>query len=155
MSYLSRNDIDGMIRRKADFTGTIMSDDAAIEHVDSFEGCAGVIDAGQDGRGYRFIGVRQHDESWMVKAGCRWFTIEESLLHWGRKDNQDALRRVQKIIDGASNYAAIDPMTVGRLMALLAALDPERPVVVHDGDEGIDYPVLGVRIERGRTIISH
>ena len=42
---------------------------------------ASIIDAGQDARGYRFVGV-QHDCGLMIAAGCRWFTLAEALTHW-------------------------------------------------------------------------
>ena len=57
-------------------------------------GAKGIVNAGMDWRGHLFIGV-QRDDGWMVKAGCRWFTISEAKDHW--KDNQDALCRVAVI----------------------------------------------------------
>jgi hypothetical protein len=57
---------------------------------------AGVIDAGFDPRGYRFIGIN-HDDGWRVKAGCRWFTMAEAERHWSRKENDDALARLNVI----------------------------------------------------------
>ena len=38
----------------------------------------------QDIRGYSFIHAVLHDK-WMVRAGCRFFTIQESREHWGSK----------------------------------------------------------------------
>ena len=54
----------------------------------------GIVCAGYDPRGYRFVGVR-HDDGWMVAAGCRWFTVPEAKEHW--KGNRDALARVAVI----------------------------------------------------------
>lgn len=60
-------------------------------------GAIGVICAGTDRRGYRFVGVK-HEDGWRVAAGCRWFTIPEAIEHWTKKDNRDALSRVNTII---------------------------------------------------------
>ena len=54
----------------------------------------GIVCAGHDKRGYRFVGV-WHDPVWMVAAGCCWFTIAEAKEHW--KNNRDALLRVHLI----------------------------------------------------------
>ena len=53
-----------------------------------------LIDAGQEYRGYRFVGVPQDNEI-MISAGCRWFTLAEALEHW--KDNPEALAKVRMI----------------------------------------------------------
>jgi hypothetical protein len=42
----------------------------------------GIIDGGQDSRGYRFLAIRQHDVPYRILAGCRWFTREEAREHW-------------------------------------------------------------------------
>jgi uncharacterized protein YjbI with pentapeptide repeats len=57
-------------------------------------GAIGIVCAGYDPRGYRFVGVR-HDGEWTVAAGCRWFTIAEAKDHWA--NNRDALARVAVI----------------------------------------------------------
>ena len=59
----------------------------------------GIVDAGEDTRGYRFVGVRQ-EMSYRIFAGCRWFTPEEAEAHWGAKGNQDALLRCAVIRNG-------------------------------------------------------
>ena len=56
-------------------------------------GARGIICAGTEPRGYRFLGVR-HADQWYVAAGCRWFTIPQAVAHWTQKDNKDALARV-------------------------------------------------------------
>ncbi len=56
-----------------------------------------LIDAGQDHRGYRFVGVPT-GEGLRILAGCRWFSLEEAKAHW--VDNRDALARVA-FIEGA------------------------------------------------------
>jgi len=53
----------------------------------------GIICAGTDPRGYRFVGI-----SWAggprILAGCRWFTYAKAIAHWTAKGNADALARV-------------------------------------------------------------
>ena len=39
------------------------------------------IDAGEDMRGYRFIGV-QNRRGLHIAAGCNWFTLHEAMAHW-------------------------------------------------------------------------
>lgn len=56
-------------------------------------GATGIICAGYDPRGYRFLGVR-HADQWYVAAGCRWFTIPQAIAHWTAQKNRDALARV-------------------------------------------------------------
>ncbi|HEY2617481.1 MAG TPA: pentapeptide repeat-containing protein [Acetobacteraceae bacterium] len=65
-----------------------------------FTHCYGVVDAGFDNRGYRFVGIwHPKEQTWMVKAGCRWFTMEEAEEHWGPDDmdNRDAMARLAVI----------------------------------------------------------
>jgi uncharacterized protein YjbI with pentapeptide repeats len=52
-------------------------------------GAVGVRDAGCDGRGYRFILIE--GDTPMVKAGCRWFTLDEARAHWVDGTEQRAL----------------------------------------------------------------
>ena len=68
---------------------------ANLFHANLFH-AIGIIDAGQDPRGYRFVGVRQ-GESMRIYAGCRDFTIEEAERHWTEAGNKDALIRVSLI----------------------------------------------------------
>jgi len=77
----------GAVLTCADLTGAVLTR------------AVGIIDAGQDPRGYRFVGV-QHDDSWRVAAGCRWFTIAEARAHWA--NNRDALARVSVIENGGA-----------------------------------------------------
>lgn len=71
---------------------------ADINGANVFHG-GGIIDAGIDNRGYRFIGIN-YGEEWMVKAGCRWFSIENAKHHWEVGPNHDALARVGVIEAG-------------------------------------------------------
>lgn len=80
----------------ADFTGASLRD-ADIKDA-NFTDCIGLIDAGIDDREYRFIGVKQADGSWRIKAGCRWFAFHQAYRHWQDKDNQDAIARVDDIL---------------------------------------------------------
>ena len=57
-------------------------------------GAVGVIDAGSDPRGYRFVGVR-HSDGWRIAAGCRWFTITEAREHW--RNNRSILARLDVV----------------------------------------------------------
>ena len=56
----------------------------------------GIVCAGTDRRGYRFVGVL-HVDGWRVAAGCRWFTLPEAVAHWTAKGNHDALARLAVI----------------------------------------------------------
>ena len=67
-----------------------------------FTNAIGLFDAGRDPRGYRFLGVKQSDDTWMIKAGCRWFTVEQAEDHWALCENDDALARVAQIVGAAS-----------------------------------------------------
>ena len=57
------------------------------------DGASGIICAGFDPGGYRFLGVR-HADQWYVAAGFRWFTIPAAIAHWTAAKNRDALARV-------------------------------------------------------------
>ena len=60
----------------------------------------GMIHGGKDSRGYHFFGFPQRGE-YRIFAGCRNFTPEEALAHWGPggpSDRPDCLALVQKII---------------------------------------------------------
>jgi uncharacterized protein YjbI with pentapeptide repeats len=58
-------------------------------------GACGIICAGYDTRGYRFLGVKQDDVPWHVLAGCRWFAPNKAREHW--RNNKDALARLAVI----------------------------------------------------------
>lgn len=66
---------------------------------DFYRGNEGVVDAGRDARGYRFMGY-WYANAWHIAAGCRWYDKEEALSHWGPDDraNKDAMRRVRLIL---------------------------------------------------------
>lgn len=105
MPYLSETDVARLIATKGDLTDIDLSDADTDLQALNFAGCKGVIDAGFDDRGYRFLGIKQGD-SWKIKAGCRWFDVEEAYDHWGGKGNHDATRRVGLIV-----AASISPST--------------------------------------------
>ena len=75
--------------RDANLNGADLRD-AKLHSVEGF------ICAGSDPRGYHFFGV-SHASGWIVKAGCRWFTIQEAIDHWSAAGNKDALLRVAVI----------------------------------------------------------
>jgi hypothetical protein len=63
-------------------------------------GAVGVIDAGHDSRGYRFVAVQQEDVPYRILAGCRWFTLAEAWEHWGAPgvpSNPESVHRVLMI----------------------------------------------------------
>ena len=58
-----------------------------------------IISAGEDSRGYTFAAVLQ-DGEWRIRAGCRDFSIDEALEHWGpdgESDNPECLALVEKL----------------------------------------------------------
>lgn len=60
---------------------------------------ATAIDAGQDIRGYRFVGI-PYDDGIRIAAGCRWFTLAEAREHWAgddRPSNAECRERVEMI----------------------------------------------------------
>jgi hypothetical protein len=88
---LSGADLSGAYLSGADLSGAILSGaDLRL--------AKGVVNAGEDPRGYLFLGVApDQGGGWMVKAGCRWFTLTKAEAHWKAKGNQDALHRVALI----------------------------------------------------------
>ncbi len=56
-----------------------------------------LIDAGQDHRGYRFVGVPAK-EGLRILAGCRWFSECEAVVHWTKAENLEALAKVRSIV---------------------------------------------------------
>lgn len=44
-------------------------------------GAKGIVRLGPSTDGYEFFGVN-HGETVMIKAGCRWFSVEEAKEHW-------------------------------------------------------------------------
>ena len=47
-----------------------------------FWNCLGVLDAGQDARGYRFLAFRNETHGYMVSAGCHWMKRQDAIEHW-------------------------------------------------------------------------
>ena len=54
---------------------------------------ATLIDAGQESRGYRFVGVPT--DGVRILAGCRWFTVTKAREHWS--GNPEALAKASLI----------------------------------------------------------
>ena len=75
------------------------------------ENCAGLkallIEAGNDSRGYNFIGILLYDQ-WFVSAGCHFLSIADARRHWGKggvSDRPDCLALVEKIAAQAAKRA--------------------------------------------------
>ena len=82
-AYLSGADLSGVYLRGANLSGADLRG-AYLSGVDlsgAYLSGAYLIDAGQDERGYRFVGIRQDGEL-KIHAGCRWFNLEEAKAHW-------------------------------------------------------------------------
>lgn len=61
----------------------------------------GMIHGGKDSRGYHFFGFPQSGK-YRIFAGCRNFTLDEAIAHWGPggpSDRPDCLALVEKIVD--------------------------------------------------------
>jgi len=103
----------------ADFTGaimvnTIMAGTEATNNAD-FTDAVGFAHGGIDGRGHHFFGIwfdgttspwDSHTlyKGWMVKAGCRWFTLDQAREHWSEDYDSDGVWEecsalVEKIAD--------------------------------------------------------
>jgi hypothetical protein len=93
-AYLNRAYLSGAYLRGANLRGANLIDANLIDA--DLIGATGILCAGTDPRGYRFVGVR-HDSGTMILAGCRWFTVAEAVAHWSTKGNRDALARVNRI----------------------------------------------------------
>ncbi len=74
-AYLRGADLRGADLRGADLRGADLSG-------------ASLIDAGQDQRGYRFIGWL-HDGTIRIGAGCHDFTLAEATAHWASAHASD------------------------------------------------------------------
>jgi len=53
---------------------------------------------------YDWFGV-WHDDQWMVKAGCRWFTLAEAKSHW-MDDSYDRSQSVKSTVGFALKWLA-------------------------------------------------
>ena len=42
----------------------------------------GLLDAGFDRRGYRFLAMKDRTGEWVIKAGCRWLRLDDAYKHW-------------------------------------------------------------------------
>ena len=74
---LSGADLRGADLRGADLYG------ADLRGAD-LRGASGILVLGQDSRGFRWGVVLPADATGqpMIKAGCRWFTVEQARAHW-------------------------------------------------------------------------
>lgn len=92
--------LGGVTRMTVAAFGAMPKED--VERID-VTGCTsrtGMIHGGEDSRGYYFFGFLQCGE-YRIFAGCRNFTPEEALAHWGPggpSNRPDCLTLVQKII---------------------------------------------------------
>ena len=97
---LSGADLRGAYLSGADLRGAGLSGadlrDADLSGADLRD--ADLIDAGQDSRGYRFVG--HYCKAVRIIAGCRNFTINEAKDHWA--NNPEALAKVVLIETVAS-----------------------------------------------------
>jgi len=89
-AYLSMANLSGADLSGADLSGADLS---MANLAGAYLSGANLIDAGQDSRGYRFIGVPTNGLH--IMAGCRWFTLDEAREHW--QDNPEAGNKVAAI----------------------------------------------------------
>ena len=83
-AYLGGADLNGADLGGADLGGADLGG--------AYLGGAYLIDAGQDSRGYRFVGFLRGDAVRII-AGCRDFTLAEAEVHWVKThDNDSALK---------------------------------------------------------------
>lgn len=85
-AYLRGIDLRGAYLGGADLTD---ADLGGARFRGSYIRGAGLIDAGQDSRGWRFIGCRFNGGVW-VAAGCRWLSLSDARSHWGEGYPHDA-----------------------------------------------------------------
>lgn len=80
-------DLTGANLHNANLTDTTF---ARVANITDSCSAIGIIDAGTDSRGYRWVAV-QHDDGPRIYAGCRWFTLSEAHAHWDREhaDGED------------------------------------------------------------------
>jgi uncharacterized protein YjbI with pentapeptide repeats len=86
-AYLHGANLHGADLCGADLRGAYL--DGANLHGAYLHG-ANLIDAGQDARGYRFVGVRQNDGELMITAGCRWLSLADAKAHWSDRHTDNA-----------------------------------------------------------------
>jgi len=78
----------------------IHADKAGVIYAQNCTSLASLVHGGEDIRGYYFFGLT-HRGKYRIFAGCRNYTPEQALAHWGpggRSDRPDCLALVQKII---------------------------------------------------------
>ena len=79
-----RLDLSGMDLRGANLTHAILTD-AILRGANligtNLNDAKGVIKVGTSADNYGFFGVA-HADGPMVKAGCRWFALEQARAHW-------------------------------------------------------------------------
>ncbi len=118
MAQLTRDEIltavaEGKSLAYADLSGANLSDanlsganlSGAFLSGANLSYVGGVICAGTDRRGYRFVGV-MHADGPRIAAGCRWFTLDEARAHWA--SNPDALARVELIAGWGARQSEVE-----------------------------------------------
>ena len=83
---LSHANLRGANLNGADLYGAVLNSSCFI-------GAVGfVLLPVQDNRGYSFVHAVKHGDEWVIKAGCRSFSIDRALEHWGRDAYPDKMR---------------------------------------------------------------
>lgn len=111
-AYLSKADLGGADLSGADLSGTDLSGaDLSRAYLSRANlrgaylyGAIGIIDAGEDRDGYRFVAVRQ-ESGYRIAAGCHWFSPEEARAHWGAADysrSPESMPRLRLLMELAS-----------------------------------------------------
>tara|TARA_R100000808_G_scaffold1279_5_gene5983 strand:+ start:14325 stop:15002 length:678 start_codon:yes stop_codon:yes gene_type:complete len=94
-AYLKGANLRGAYLRGACFGGTHLEgsnlEGARLKGDD-------LIDAGQDRRGFQFIGCRFANGVWVV-VGCRWFSLSDARAHWGEGYPGDAASKAWAYTD--------------------------------------------------------
>lgn len=90
-----REAVERAVRERANLTGAEL---AGANLTGANLAGATLIDAGQESRGYRFVGVPT--DGVRILAGCRWFTVTEAREHWS--GNPEALAKASLIEAEAS-----------------------------------------------------
>lgn len=84
---LSEADLSGANLNGADLSGADLSGAdlsvANLNGVDLSEAKGVILLPVQDYRGYSWPHAIQTDGGWRIRAGCRFFSLEEARMHWG------------------------------------------------------------------------
>jgi len=76
-----RADLSGAELREADLSGADLRSAVGL-----------ILLPVQDVRGYSFAHAAKCGEEWRIRAGCRNFSIDEALEHWGSPEYEDRER---------------------------------------------------------------